>query len=1199
MKKSKLLIALIAVIALFIMLPATASAVEDDFTGFVYVEDGNYYEYYWYGSKVVDGEFWDEEYQAHFRVDEEGRLLSDEWYLGDDGWYFYKAGGYRAESESLQIGGVYYAFNNDGVMVDGRDEEIYFIDKDQWVFVRAKAGGPIYVNEWYLDEDGTWYYYGENGYTTEGVLEYGGNCYYIGYRGEMYADGEYNIYDEAADKWVWYRIKPNGVLYRNEWYENEHDAKYYYTDDCTAAQGYLTVDGVNHFFSEDGCMHRGGSIFDEKSGQSYLISYRGVATQLNANGWTLVGKDYYYCEDGQMLTDGIYEIGGASYYFYGDGIMLQNDYVYDYENNARYRAGASGALYRNQWALSDEYGWGYDRWEYYGDDFKGYEDGIYTIGNAEYMFRSNIAVSDELIAYNGVEGGVYVADKSCALTKHSNGWLLFDDTWYYVENDCLVKNCIKQIGDFKYGFDYEGRMYSNQYFEVEYYNELGDYYEFYYYLAGESGAVVETPGWVVAGQYYYYINEDGTLYLGEMDVNGTVYYMYPQMNAASIDYIYEYDEENGTDSFYLYAVLPNGTYQKITASGYYATPYGKLLVENGKIYQGWKQAANGAWFYFDLELVAGRDAYIDDNMYYFDHSGKMAAGGWIDCGDTFKYADEYGRLATGFTNINGTDYIFDMTDLVRNSLYYSEDGFWYVTDETGRAYKIGKEGWNQINDEWYYIQDGNLCRGETYLIENDEEVVYLFNYETGKLMTNHYDGSYYYDENGRRFEDGWVYYNGGWKYFDPYEYWWGLYTINGIDYFFEYGVMLADTTYYDFSNQTVYVIDAYGIVVNEFDMADGFTYANGNAWLLKDGFAYTGWYGNYYFRDGVMLINQLEKVDGKLYYFTPKGTYLRGWYQDIDGEWMYADQSGAVVTNQWIQSGSAWYYAGVYGWCLNDGVEYIEAEDRYALFDENSVYVKYVDFEAEAPTGLANTWGYVDGYWYYYTSTGVAANSDTLYIGNAWYYFDYQGRMFANRFDANGFYYQASGARLDATCEWKLINGKWLYFGADGSVDTGWLLLNGTKYFITDKWGYSELNGEEEFDYEMYTGFHLIDGKVYQFSAAGACFGEYTTNGWVQLYDGNFAYIQDGKLLKDGIYNINGTNYSFDYSGYMLVNDYYYDEATDKCVYASASGALLGTGWHNTAKGWVYIDAKDGLYTSGVYLINGGLYFFNNGYWVS
>lgn len=1193
MKKSKLLAVIITVVALICTFTLFASAEEPVQEGFVYDAEGGYYVFYDCGNIVTDREIWVEQYSATFRFDQEGRMLNEEWYLADDGsWYYYKAGGYRAESESLKLGGVYYAFNNEGVMVDGKDEEIYLIDKDQWVFVRAKAGGPIYVNEWYLDQDGTWYYYGENGYTTEGLMEYGGNYYYIGYRGEMYSDGVYSIYDDATEKWVWYRIKPNGVLYRNEWFEND----YYYTDDCKAAQGFLVVDGIGRYFSEDGWKSRGGSYVDEAAGCTYVVNDNGVAAKLNANGWTLVGKDFYYCENGQMLTNGIYEIGNASYYFYGNGIMLQDNSVYDYDLEGQFRAGASGALYRNQWALSEEYGWGYEKWKYYGDDCKAYEDGIYTIGAAQYMFRNYIAVSDELVT--PYDGGVYIASKSCALTVCGEGWFMFDDEWYYVENARLVKNCLKQIGEYKYGFDYEGQMYSDEYFEVEYYNDLGDNYEFNYYLASKSGAVVETPGWAIAGQYYYYVTEGGILYLGEMDVNGTVYYLHPQMNAASMDYIYEYDDDGETESIYLYAVLPNGAYQKVTASGYYSTPYGKLLVENGKVYKGWKQAGAN-WFYFDPELVAGKTIYVDEEAYYFDHSGKMAAGGWIDCGDTYKYADEYGHLADGLTTIGRIDYIFDGTDMVCNTLYFAEDGCWYFANASGKVTKLDKEGWNQIDDAWYYVQDGEPCRGEVTIVEDNEESVYLFDDYTCRLKTNYYDGYYFYDENGRRFDDGWVYHNGGWRYFDPNERWWGRYTIDDVDYFFEYGIMLANTTYYDFSNQTVYVIDANGVIVSEVNMADGFSYGNGNAWLLKNGIGYTGWYGDYYFRDGVMLINVTEKIDGKIYYFTPKGTYLRGWYKDGADEWIFANQNGEVAINQWIRSGSSWYYAGPYGWCLRNGIAYIEAEDKHALFDQNSVYVKYIDMDAQLPTGTANTWSYKDGFWYYFTSTGVAANSDYLHIGNSWYCFDELGRMYANKFDFNGFYYQASGARLEATCEWKLVNNKWLYFGANGNVESGWINLNGTKYYITEILNYSDSTGEEEFDYEMFTGFHIVGEKVYQFSAAGACIGEYTTHGWVQLYDGSFAYIKDGKLLTDGVYNINGTDYCFDYEGYMVVNNYYYIESTGKCVYASASGALLGTGWHNTENGWVYVDAQDGLLTNGVYLINNGLYFFNEGYWVS
>lgn len=367
--------------------------------------------------------------------------------------------------------------------------------------------------------------------------------------------------------------------------------------------------------------------------------------------------------------------------------------------------------------------------------------------------------------------------------------------------------------------------------------------------------------------------------------------------------------------------------------------------------------------------------------------------------------------------------------------------------------------------------------------------------------------------------------------------------------------------------------------------------------------SYNGWYGDYYFHYGEMMIDRVITDKGNHYYLDNHGKYIHnGWYQRYN-DWLYADAYGALCYDEWLQLGDAWYYFNDY-YMLRDGIGYIDAEDKYAKFDEYGRFIGYVDGygDEELPTGTANSWANINGKWYYYNSTGTMVTDKTLYLNGYWYAFDYEGAMVADRlytpeyYENSFYYYTSSGARLEAPNQWKLINGNWYYFGADSSVVLGWINISGTSYYINLNCEYDENTDEENWYCEMYTGYHLINGKVYYFNAGGDLWGEYVGNGWLQLDDGSFVYFKDGELLKNGIYNINGTDYYFTYDGTLLTNGHSYINGT--YVYASESGALYGAGWHLTDEGWIYIDAAGNLSMNGVYRIGYGVYFFDGCYMV-
>lgn len=1201
MKKTRLFAVVVTVLAILLILPFSASAEEAAKDG--WYTDKGYYEYFENGYQYKDGEYWIDEYGSYFRFYADGKMISGDWYRDPDtlAWYYYQPGGYRADDCVVKIGDFYYGFDGSGIMYNDTDFDIWSIETQTSYYYRATKGGSLVTNKWvwfensYYENGGYWKYFGADGAAYTGIQKIGSAYYYFFDDGIMLDGDTASFYDQENQTDRYVRAKNGGALYCKEWYKDEWGHWYYYNDKAIAAKGLTTVGSATYYFAGDGWMLSDSLYYDDTDAFTYYADKNGYAKKLNKNGWSSVGNDWYYCIDGQFLYDQIKQIGSASYYFDWEGKMLDNEPYGWHDEELGYfcelRAKKGGALYCGSWYLAED-----GNYSYYGYDYIRIENELKTIGSGLYYFENGYAVKDRVIE---LYDGVYVADSSCALTKRSDGWIYFDGDFYYVLNDQLARNCMLEIGSDKYIFDSEGVMECDCISEV-YDEEIGWYN---YYLLNEDGKVVTKKGWYAYKGDWYYINEDNSLYEGYLDINGTKYALWPAMEYSTFIYDWEYDDTG--EHTYLYLLAPDGSYQKITEDGYYNTNYGRMLVENGELFGGWK-IINGKFYFFNYAMVTNRVCEIYEEVthsaYYFDNTGAMQSNSWISYENTYLYADAYGRLADGIKSIGGKNYLFKDYRLTPDSYLVTEDGI-YVSDANGIVTLLSNgDGWKIANGYWYYVQYGTLASHFTDIEENGIINSYYFDPSTHRMLSNCYNDGYYFDTYGRQFE-GWKLIDGSWYYFVPWKLTGGVFGIDNNRYYFDdNGKMLSNTTYYSWMYDKIFVINAYGVIVDEYYVPDGITYQNGNAYLYKDGEAYHGWYGENYFDYGVMVINRVIEDNGNSYLLDNHGKYVRnGWYLYYDGDWVYADAYGALCEDEWLNLNGVWYYFKNV-WMVRDGIHYIEKEDKYALFDEYGKFIKYVEEDDEKQTGKANSWELKDGKWYYYNSTGSMVKDETLYINNAWYCFGPDGIMMTNHIaldysNIQFYYYSASGARVDASSEWEFINGKWYYFNADSSLAFGWINVNGTRYYIDVEYNYNTVTDTETFELELVTGYQLINGKVYSFDASGACKGEYTGKGWLKLKNGDYVYFKDGKLLQGGIYTIDNTKYYFYEDGTMLANGWTY--TTDgKAVYAYASGALYGTGWHNTSNGWIYIDASGELATNGVYKIGNGVYFFRDGYWV-
>lgn len=126
------------------------------------------------------------------------------------------------------------------------------------------------------------------------------------------------------------------------------------------------------------------------------------------------------------------------------------------------------------------------------------------------------------------------------------------------------------------------------------------------------------------------------------------------------------------------------------------------------------------------------------------------------------------------------------------------------------------------------------------------------------------------------------------------------------------------------------------------------------------------------------------------------------WYNSGNGNWMqnqsgwwYSYANGGYPTQSWKQIDGAWYYFNREGY-MTTGWQYIDSQWYYM-----------------APNGPRTTgWQYVGDRWYYMDRDGVM-QTGWQYVDGRWYCMDQNGAMYVNTRTPDGYYVDASGARIN------------------------------------------------------------------------------------------------------------------------------------------------------------------------------------------
>lgn len=401
-------------------------------------------------------------------------------------------------------------------------------------------------------------------------------------------------------------------------------------------------------------------------------------------------------------------------------------------------------------------------------------------------------------------------------------------------------------------------------------------------------------------------------------------YSYEQWDANAL--LYTYNEQRMADGYSWSKVDPAGnklayneedgctlTLANKATSGWQQAVGEWFYLENGQPVQSDWRLLGGSWFFFDWDgtmhtgLMPEYNETTDSiTTYALDSNGALSAGGWTmlnEDGSSWAYTDASGVVITGWQLINGQWYYFD-DGWYYDKPDYKADAGWEQSAYKGIMATGAQSIWNWTwtdKHTYFFNEDGTWDTSEGWKLATAEDLgreEYHYYDKNGveAVGWKQIDGNWYYFNEDGVMKNGWVYSGGTWYYMDP----------------MKQGAMAEGWV------QEVYE-DWYYM-----DKGGALKYG---CWL-QDG---TNWY---YLKDsGAMAANEFIKSGDATYYLSANGAMATGWVKD-QGDWYYLDPtSGALKTSSWVLSGTTWYYMDADGAMVSDCE--LEIGGKTYAFDEN------------------------------------------------------------------------------------------------------------------------------------------------------------------------------------------------------------------------------------------------------------------------
>ena len=965
----------------------------------------------WPGSN----EIYDEATGTYYYVlaDEDGVQIEQPagtWYQYEEEWYYFGENNTLVTDEIVESNGKAYYLEWDGEMVTNEsfhwyDEELGYVCKltdengvimkktNTWHQVVLEDGYKFWV---YFDKNGNLYY--NDYYTIKGTK------YYFNYSGDM-AVGPYEVWDYEMGAYYYKLANADGTLNtsKNKWVYYTDNSPYYWDDETgwyyldsnnkLVRGGISAIKGTNYYFDYNGTLCLGPcAIYDYETDTTEYWIMSTESGIIKKDGWYKLAlsndvydeNGWYYIKNGKLLTDGVYTIGGKSYYFDYNGLLMTGTFSQYEEYEWIYRiADENGVLYENCW-YQDEYG----DWYYALEDGVLVTDQIYKINGKEYYFNSWGELCTGLFGWYNYETGEYdyiVTEESGVIVRGKNKWYKVteddgnDSYWCYFGADGkLYHDGIYTISGKKYGF-YGARLQKG-YFQI--YNEGTDRYDTY--LTDEKSVVITNKtGWYkFAGQWFYY-KKAGVLAADECIVIGQNEYYFDEDACMAVGYVWTNKGPCVTTES---GAIVKKSWVKYGHEWYYAA-------ENGVLIRGaWKESGGSKYYLDSAGAMATGYVVIDNQLHKFASDGKWEKKltfktGWQKVDGIWYYFEEAGVPYTGWVDntyyVASSEMCYHTIRYIDDNLYmfdahgkkvvgwYMKDGDWYYAKANGA---LAYEEWVQVNGSWYYFDEfGCMYAGLNTIYDYEKEETQIHYFKDNGVWIQQITG-----------KQGWLKVEDSWFYLDAegYPIRGEKLELNGVTYYFGWdGELQTDTFTYDYEQ-------------------DKYIYVDGSGKVVKQNAGWKKFYGSWIYldEDGQPMWG-LQKINGKIYYLDPYMVTGTIWVEEYNKYCFFgADGTMQTVTTGWYSDGYNWYYFEngdpVNGYKTINGVE-------YHFYGNGCMDTAYVYTTSEYHTTILykengrvakNQWVKIYGDWYYANAKGEALVGEHVISGKT-YIFDKFGML--------------------------------------------------------------------------------------------------------------------------------------------------------------------------------------------------------------
>ena len=217
-----------------------------------------------------------------------------------------------------------------------------------------------------------------------------------------------------------------------------------------------------------------------------------------------------------------------------------------------------------------------------------------------------------------------------------------------------------------------------------------------------------------------------------------------------------------------------------------------------------------------------------------------------------------------------------------------------------------------------------------------------------------------------------------------------------------------------------------------------------------------------------------------------------------------------------------------------------------------------------------------------YIRDGDRVRDEIIFVEGKYYGLDEEGRLYKNSnfYHTDGFCYRASSDGSLYINQWYSLNHSsskkiYYYYDAEGRECSGLCTIDGIQYYF-------DPNGNYGLGGLTISSVVTSDQGIYYCDAEGHAH-LMQDNQWYEGDDACRYYVQNGVLLKNGTFQIDGKWYKFDKDGKLV----------QKVENVQEDGSLKINQWGYDGKHWHYYGADGASYTGGLHEINGVTYYFS------